>query len=40
MIACPACGGLIVLIRADEPYHEAHLQCVECDSTFVTEEGE
>lgn len=37
MIACSNCGGPLVLVPADEPYHEAYLQCVECDSTFVIE---
>lgn len=38
---CPYCGKAeLVVISADEPWNDEHLQCPECDSTYNIEQPE
>lgn len=36
---CPDCGGEVKLVKDDPPYNVDHLQCVDCDSTFILDEA-
>jgi len=35
MTKCPKCGGELVIVAPDEPWHDEYLCCGDCNSTYV-----